>query len=772
MEPSNRATSHSAVDHDADTPEYGHAAGGWGSAEGIAKIFGEEHNSPLALKVLAKLNKPKGVMCSSCAWAKPAKAHTFEFCENGAKATLWEITPKRATPDFFAEHTLSELKTWPDHDLEHAGRLTHPMRYDAATDRYLPVQWDEAYREIGAELKALDPKEAVFYASGHAGLEAAYLYALFARVYGNNNLPQSSNMCHETTSVNLKTFIGTPVGTCTLEDFQHCDAIFFFGQNTGTNSPRFLHQLKAAVDRGCKIVTFNPLRERGLIEFVDPLNLVQMTLGKSTKISDLYFQVRPGGDIAVLAGMMKCVFAAEDAAPGTVLDRQFIESETTGFEAMKAAVLAMQWTDIEAHSGLSRDMIEQAADIYLDSRNVIGIYGMGLTQHVNGWLNLGMLVNLLLLGGHMGRLGAGISPVRGHSNVQGQRTVGIGEKTASIPLDKLEQMFDFKAPREDGRNAVETCEGILDRSVKALISLGGNLVRALPNRQRMEEAWPSLRLTVSIATKLNRSHLVPGAISYILPCLGRTDIDNQSSGRQAVTMEDSLSHIYGSIGNAEPPSDMLRSEVAIVCAMAKATLAQNPRLRWDEWTGNYDLIRNLIAETYPDEFHDFNGRMHEPGGFYRGNAVRDRVWKTRSGKAEFTAPTTISSLGAAAGVTGPASGRMTLITLRSNDQFNTTIYGYSDRLRGLEGSRQVVLINRDEMQRLGLSEGQRVSLVCDIDDGIERRVSDLAVTAYDLPAGCAAGYYPELNPLIPLSYHEKHSKTPAYKGAPVRIVAG
>ena len=762
---------HSATDHDVATPEYDHPTGGWGSLEGVARIFGEERNSPRVLKVLASLNKPKGVMCSSCAWAKPAHPKTFEFCENGAKATLWETTTKRVTPDFFEEHSVEELRQWADHDLENEGRLTHPMRYDPASGHYRPVSWEDAYREIGTELRALEPKSAVFYASGHAGLEASYLYALFARVFGHNNLPQSSNMCHETTSVNLKTFIGTPVGTCVLEDFEHCDAIFFFGQNTGTNSPRFLSQLKAAVQRGCKIVTFNPLRERGLIEFVDPQNIVQMTVGKSTKISDHYYQVRPGGDIAVLAGMMKCVFAAEAAAPGKVLDRQFIETQTSGFEEMRAAVEAMEWADIEAHSGLTGAMIEEAADIYLKAKNVIGIYGMGLTQHVNGWLNLGMLVNLLLLRGHIGRKGAGISPVRGHSNVQGQRTVGIGEKTASIPLDKLEEMFGFTAPREDGRNAVETCEGILDGSVKALISLGGNLVRALPDRERMEAAWPRLRLTVSVATKLNRSHLTPGAVSYILPCLGRTDIDIQSSGRQAVSMEDSLSHIYGSIGNAEPPGDMLRSEVAIVCSMAKATLDPNPRLRWDDWTANYDLVRDLIAETYPDEFHDFNARMHEPGGFYRGNSARERVWKTKSGKAEFTTPTTISGLGEDAGATHADGQRMTLVTLRSNDQFNTTIYGFSDRLRGLEGSRDVVLIQPGEMKRLGLTEGQRVSLVCDIDDGIERRVDGLTVTPYDLPDGCVAGYYPELNPLIPLSYHEKNSKTPAYKGSPVRIVA-
>ncbi|WP_445682657.1 FdhF/YdeP family oxidoreductase [Radicibacter daui] len=770
MAVTSKTPEHSATGHDPQTPEYDHPTGGWGSLRGIARIFGEERNSPLALKVLAKLNKPGGVMCTSCAWAKPAKPHLFEFCENGAKATLWEITPKRVTPAFFAEHSVKELRGWHDHDLERAGRLTHPLRYAAASDRYYPVSWQEAFEAIGRELRAIDPQEAVFYASGHAGLEASYLYALFARLYGHNNLPQSSNMCHETTSVNLKTFIGTPVGTCTLEDFEECDAIFFFGQNTGTNSPRFLHQLKSAVERGCRIVTFNPLRERGLIEFVDTQNPVQMTVGKATQISEEYFQLLPGGDIAVLAGMIKCVLAAEEKAPGTVLDQDFIARETSGFETMRAAVEATGWEEIEAHSGLTREMISRAADIYLGAEKVIGIYGMGLTQHVNGWLNLGMLVNLLLLRGNMGRPGAGISPVRGHSNVQGQRTVGIAEKPDLVPLKKLEEMFAFTAPRQKGRNAVEACEGILDGSVKAMISLGGNLLRALPDRTRIEEAWSGLRLSVHVATKLNRSHLVPGEVSYILPCLGRTDRDEQLSGPQAVSMEDSLSHIYGSIGNARPPEGELRSEVAIVCGMAKATLPASATQRWDDWTGNYDLIRDLIARTYPEEFHDFNERLLQPGGFYRGNPARGRSWKTESGKAQFTEPTTISALGEEAGITAASPGRMTLVTLRSNDQFNTTIYGFSDRLRGLEGGRDIVLINRDEMRRLGLAEGQRVTLVCDIADGIDLRVSGLAVTAYDLPPGCVAGYYPELNPLVPLAYHEKHSKTPAYKGSPVVIL--
>ncbi|WP_299646689.1 FdhF/YdeP family oxidoreductase [uncultured Jannaschia sp.] len=757
---------HDPTEHDENTPEYENAAGGWGSLEGITRIFGKEWDSGDAARTLARQNKPEGVMCTSCAWAKPANPHAFEFCENGAKATLHELTSHRAGPDFFAAHTLSELRDRPDYELEREGRLTHPMRYDATQDRYVRVEWEEAFAAIGAALKRLDPKSTVFYSSGHASLEASYLYQLFARLYGHNNLPQSSNMCHETTSVGLDELIGSPVGTCVLEDFDECDAIFFFGQNTGSNSPRFLHPLKAAVDRGCKIVTFNPVREKGLIEFVDPQNPLQMTVGKPTKISTHYFQVRPGGDIAALAGMIRVVLEAEDAAPHEVLDHDFISTHTTGFDEMVAAVRAMQWSEIERASGLTQEMLRTAADVYLNARKVIGIYGMGLTQHVHGWQNLGMLVNFLMLRGNIGRPGTGISPVRGHSNVQGQRTVGIAEKPKLVPLDKMEKMFGFTAPRDEGLNAVHACEGMLDGRVKAMILLGGNLVRALPDRERMEAAWPDLDLSVCIATKLNRTHLCPGKETYLLPCLGRLEEDLQATGPQAVTIECSLSHIYGSIGKARAPEGDLKSEIDIVAGLAAATLEPNPKVDWAGWTGDYARIRDLIEESYPDDFRDFNARMFEPGGFYRGNSARDRTWQTESGKAGFTAPTVISALGDMGG-----GDVMTLVTLRSNDQFNTTIYGFSDRLRGLEGSRDIVLVNREEMARLGLSKGQIVTLVSTYDDDIDRRVRGLTVTPYDLPDGCVAGYYPELNPLVPLAYHETKSQTPAYKGAPVRIEA-
>lgn len=758
---------HSETDQDPDVFFYTNATGGWGSLKGLLGTYAEAHSSTRALNILRKQNKPGGVMCTSCAWAKPADPHPFEFCKNGAKATLWELDKRRADADFFAAHTLTDLRQWHDHDLETAGRLTQPLRYDPDTDRYLPVSWEYAFADIASELKSKAPKESVFYSSGHAGLEASYLYALFARAMGHQNLPQSSNMCHETTSVNLQTFIGTPVGTCTLEDFDHCDAIFFFGQNTGSNSPRFLHTLKAAVKRGCRIVTFNPVRERGLLEFVNPQNPVQMTVGSATSISEKYYQVRPGGDIAVIAGMMKYALEAEKGSPGSVLDHSFIRSETTGFEQTRQAVEAFSWEDIERNSGLSRADIEEAASIYIGAKKTIGIYGMGVTQHVNGWLSLGMLCNLLLMRGNIGRLGSGISPVRGHSNVQGQRTVGVGEKSAHMPAEKLSALFGIDPPEEKGLNAVHACEAILDGRVKTMILLGGNLVRALPDRKRMEEAWPGLRLTVNIATKLNRTHLTPGQVAYLLPCLGRTDEDVQESGPQAVSIECSLSHIYGSIGTAPAPGPEVKSETAIIAGIAKATLPPNPRLKWDDWVGNYDLIRDLIAATYPDKFAGYNDRLFEPGGFYKGNPARERNWKTESGKAQFTTPTTLTALGEEPSV---SEGIMTLITLRSNDQFNTTIYGFSDRLRGLEGSRDIVLINQDEMARLNLEEGQKVTLSCAIEDGHQRRINGLTVTPYDLPAGCVAGYYPELNPLVPLGYHEKNSQTPAYKGTPVRIL--
>ena len=586
-------------------------------------------------------------------------------------------------------------------------------------------------------------------------------------MYGNNNLPDSSNMCHETTSTALKKLIGVGVGTIVYSDLQKCDAMFFFGQNTGSNSPRFLHPLQDIAKKGVPIVTFNPVREKGLEYFTNPQNIGEMLTGRETRISTQYHQVRPGGDIAVIVGMCKHVFAADDEAKRhgrRVLDADFIKSHTTGFEAFEAKVRETNWETIEGESGLSREAIEGAANVYVNAKRVVGIFGMGLTQHAEGFQNVAMLLNLLMLKGNIGRDGAGISPVRGHSNVQGQRTVGIATKPKLVPLDKYAAQFGFTPPRDEGLDTVQTCEGILTGKVRAFIGLGGNFLRAIPERENMEEAWPRMRLTVQVATKLNRSHLINGEVAYLLPCLGRTEEDVQATGPQSVSMEDTFSCIYGSVGRREPASEHLKSEVAIVAEIAKATLSPNPKARWDDWVGDYSVIRDCIAETYPDEFDLSNDRMWTPGGFYRGNTARERIWKTESGKAQFTTPTTLSATGF-----GDAPGRYRLITMRSNDQFNTTIYGYSDRMRGIEGTRDVLLINPEDMARASLAEGQIVSLISDAEDGVERQVGGLKVTPFALPAGCLGSYYPEMNPLIPLWHHDHESHTPASKSVAVRI---
>jgi len=758
------------VAEEEDTVHYTGASGGWGSVRGMARIAGMERPTPAVLDTLRRQNKVGGFMCVSCAWGKPAHPHVAEFCENGAKATLWELTTRRCTPEFFMEHTVSELKGWKDHDLEQQGRLTHPMRYNRASDTYVPCSWDEAFQAIGSELRMLDPESAVFYSSGRASLETSYLYALFARLYGHNNLPDSSNMCHETTSVGLKKVIGSPVGTSVLNDFNLCDAIFFFGQNTGSNSPRLLHPLQEAVKRGCKIVTFNPVREKGLETFKNPQSPLEMLTGKETQISTLYLQVKAGGDIAAIMGMLKHILAAEEKKwreeKHHVLDVDFIEQHTMGWDEVKAKIEATSWEEIERESALSRADLEEAADVYIAAHRTIFMYGMGLTQHVHGFENLAMLVNMALMKGNIGRDGTGVSPVRGHSNVQGQRTVGISEKPELVPLDTIAELFGFEPPRHKGLNTVEACEKILTGEVKAFIGLGGNFVRAIPEREKMEDAWTRMRLTVQIATKLNRSHLINGKVAYLLPCLGRSEEDMQESGPQKVTMEDSLSCIHGSFGKNTPASPDLLSEVAIVAGMAKATLPPNPKVKWNEWVGNYDNIRDLIQATYPDEFADFNERVFTPGGFYRGNPARERIWKTESKKAQFTVPKTMTAWGSE-----DAPGRYRLITMRSNDQFNTTIYGYSDRLRGIEGTRDVLLMNRDEIARAGLKEGQVVGLVSDAGDGVHREVGGLTVTPFLLPDGCIGSYYPEMNPLMPLWWHDEESKTPAAKAIPVRIVA-
>ena len=739
-------------------------SGGWGSVKSVAKILAREGIPLSGGLVLALQNKASGFACVSCAWAKPEVPHPFEFCENGVKATAWELTTARTTPKFFASHTVDELLGWQDYDLEQQGRLTHPLRWNSATDKYEMVEWEDAFREIGDELRKLAPNDVVFYTSGRASLEASYMYGLFARMYGTNNLPDSSNMCHESTSVGLLESIGVPVGTVTLDDFDHTDGIFFFGQNVGSNSPRMLHQLQDARKRDVPIVTFNPLRERGLVTFTNPQSPAEMVTGAQTEISTQYHQLKAGGDIAAITGICKALLAKDDETPD-VLDHAFIAEHTHGFEAFTAGVRRHEWAELERQSGLTRAAMEAAAAVYASCKRVIAVYGMGLTQHRAGVEAVQMVVNLLLMRGNVGREGAGTCPVRGHSNVQGQRTVGITEKPELVPMDRIAAQFGFEPPRDKGMNTVEACEAILAETVRGFISLGGNFIRAIPEREAMEQAWSKLRLTVQVATKLNRSHLVHGEISYILPCLGRIEIDTQATGPQAVSIEDSTACIHGSNGIRKPASAHLLSEPRIVAELAKATLAPNPKVDWDGWVSDYARVRDAIEQTYPDQFRDFNARFFNPGGFHRHIPARHREWKTASGRANFIVP---ASLDENPDMPGAGNDVLRMMTLRSNDQFNTTIYGYSDRFRNVEGTRMTVLMHRDDIDRLGLKDGGLVGIRTVASDRL-REMHGFRVRPYDIPQGCIGTYYPEANALIPLWHHAERSMVPAAKSIPVTV---
>jgi molybdopterin-dependent oxidoreductase alpha subunit len=756
-----------------DIHDYDHPTGGWGSAQSLIRNAAGQGLAVSGIwSTLLRQNKADGFMCVSCSWAKPAEPHAFEFCENGAKATFWDQTKLRCEPSFFEKHTVTELLDWPDHDLEQEGRLTHPLRYNPATDRYEATIWEEAFAEVGAELQALEPTSVVFYTSGRAALETSFMYQLFARVYGSANLPDSSNMCHESTSVGLPESIGSPVGTVQIEDLEQCDMMFFFGHNTGVNAPRLLHPLQEARKRGVPVYTFNPLPERGLVRFKNPQSPREMlSPGPGTEMSTEFFQLRGGGDIAAITGIAKGVLALDDAAKASggarVLDLPFIAEHTSGFETFEAFVRGTSWEAIERRSGLKRADLESVAEAYSRAERVIGHYGMGLTQHRHGTENVHMLVNLLLMRGNIGKPGAGISPLRGHSNVQGQRTVGITEKPELAPLDKFAAYYRFEPPREKGLDTVETCEGVIDGSVRGFVGLGGNFARAVPETGRVEEAWRRLRLHVEIATKLNRTHLLPGEVTYLLPCLSRLERDVQASGEQWVSMEDSTACIHGSFGSRPPASPHLLSEPAIVAGIARATVAGRSAIPWDEWVSDYAVVRDEIERCYPDDFRDFNKRFRDPGGFHRDIEACRRVWNTDSGKANFLPPTALES---DPDIDVAGGDALTLITIRSNDQFNTTIYGYRDRLRGIEGTRMVLLMNADDIARLGLREGQAVDLESNTEDGVPRRVNGLRVTPYSIPAGNCAGYYPELNPLVPLWYHEEKAHVPAAKSVPVRIV--
>ncbi len=744
---------------------YDHPAGGWGAAAATAKVLLEQSVVTKGSRALLAMNQPGGFKCPSCAFPDADCKKTLEFCENGAKALAHEATKFRVTRDFFAQHSVAELMEKSDYWLEMQGRLTEPMRYDAATDKYVPCSWDDAFALIGRHLRALDnPNEAEFYTSGRTPNEAAFLYSIFVRQFGTNNFPDCSNMCHEPTSRGLPPAIGIGKGTVVLEDFEHTEAIFVIGQNPGTNAPRMMTHLVEARKRGVPIVAVNPMPERALIRFTEPQDVVQMATFGSTAIASEFVHIKIGGDLALLKGMMKVIFERE-AAGETILDHEFIATHTVGMEQVRDEVMSLQWADLTEHSGLEEAQIRRCAEIYIRSRATIICYGMGLTQHQLGSQLVQQVANILLLKGNYGKPGAGISPIRGHSNVQGDRTVGIDEKPSQSYLDRVRDVFGFEPPREHGHHTVESVEAMENGTAKVFIGMGGNFVRAIPDTDRSYVAMRKLELTVGIATKLNRGHLVHGKDALILPVIARSERIETSAGEQFVTIEDSMSNVTASRGVIEPASADLRTEVEIVCRMAMAALPDS-KIPWESYIHKYGLIRDKIAEVYPEIYADFSEKIKEPMGFHLDIPPRRRVWCTPNGKANFLL---LPGLEVNSPVDDPTMLR--LATVRSHDQFNTTIYSYNDRYRGVYNDRMILFMNKEDRIARGIEERAHVSLETISNDGLKRRVDALTVIDYPMPRGAIAGYYPELNPLLPLDYYDRVSGTPAAKSIPVRVVA-
>lgn len=740
---------------------YNSPAGGWGALKATAKAVRDQMDVTEAPGLLLRTNKPTGFDCPGCAWPDKEHTSTFQFCENGAKAVTWEATNKRVTPDFFAEHTVSELLTWSDHELENAGRLTHPLVYDRATDTYKPIAWGDAFARIGEVMRSMpDPDMVEFYTSGRASNEAAFLFQIFAREYGTNNFPDCSNMCHEATSVGLPQSIGMGKGTVSLDDFDLCDLIISMGHNPGTNHPRMMGTLHECSRRGVPIIVFNPLKERALERFADPQSPIEMGTFGSTRIASSYYQVKIGGDAAALKGIMKGVLALSETSED-VLDHAFIAEHTSGFDTLVADLEQTEWADIERVSGLSRADLERVAAAYVKSKATIVAYGMGITQHAKGTANVQQIANLLLLRGNFGKPGAGICPLRGHSNVQGNRTVGITEKPNAALIEGIERAFGFKSPAHHGHDAVAAMQAMAEGRSKVLLSLGGNFSIALPDPELCAEGMRKLELAVHMNTKLNRSNLLMGKESFLLPVLGRTEQDVQATGPQSVTIEDSMSMVHASQGRLKPASDQLRSEPAIVAAMAQATLLQS-KVAWMELINDYALIRDKIEIVYPD-FARYNERIGVPGGFRLPLPATERVWKTPSGKAEFKLFSGLNE-----DISFSDASILKLATIRSHDQYNTTIYGLDDRYRGVFGRRDVLFMNDKDLTAKGLEHGDLVEIETALPSG-GKRLLKLTAISYDISEGSVAAYYPEANCLIPLDYQDKESGTPSYKSIPVRI---
>lgn len=708
-------------------------------------------------RALLRLNQAGGFDCMSCAWPDPDPEHRHraEFCENGAKAVAEEATKDRVTPGFFAQHSISDLLQQTDHWLGKQGRLTHPMVKRPGSDHYQPIGWDEAFALVGDHLRGLgSPDEAVFYTSGRASNEAAFVYQLFVRELGTNNLPDCSNMCHESSGVALIDTIGIGKGSVSLEDFYRADLIVLAGQNPGTNHPRMLSALEIAKRRGARIISINPLREAGLVNFRNP-QYPRGVVGRGTDLTDLHLQVRLNGDLALFQAIGSLLVEWD------AVDHDFVSAHTEGFEAWRDHVSGVDWDQVVETTGLTREQITEAARMIADSRATIYCWAMGLTQHRNAVATIKEVVNLALVRGDIGKPGAGLCPVRGHSNVQGDRTMGIWEKPPAAFLDALGATYGFEPPRHHGYDTVECIHAMLEGKASVFVALGGNFLHAAPDTALTAAALERTALTVQISTKLNRSHLITGRTALILPTLGRTERDERPTGPQFVTVEDSMSVVHASRGRLDPASEHLRSEVAIVTGIASAALGAESVVDWAALGSDYRLIRAGIERVVPG-FDDYEERVVQRTGFVLPHPPRDsRSFTTPSGKAHFTA-SAIETLEV-------PPGHLVLQTLRSHDQFNTTVYGLSDRYRGIEGGRLVVMVNRRDLEAMGLQDGDRVDIVGCWDDGRDRRVRDFRVVEYDTPVGTAAAYYPETNPLVPLGSAADGSNTPTSKSVVVRL---
>lgn len=719
-----------------------------------------------ATRGMLVLNQKGGIDCQSCAWPDPEHRTINEFCENGAKALADEGTKKKIGADFFAAHSVAELAARDDFWLNDQGRLGEPLILREGGTHYEPIEWADAIELIAGKLNALDsPNEAVFYTSGRTSNEAAFLYQLFVRQFGTNNLPDCSNMCHESTSVALNESIGLGKATIRLEDFEKTDLVIVIGQNPGTNSPRMLSSLAAAKAAGATMIAINPLKEVGLTSFVDPNpqhgNLFGFLGWKPTKLVDLHLPVCIGGDMAVLKGLMKILLERERESPGTVFDHEFIEQRTSGYEEVVASLDAVDWPGIIAASGLTREQITEAAEMILSARSIITCWAMGVTQHTDAVATIQDIVNLHLLRGSIGKPGAGLCPVRGHSNVQGDRTMGIWERMTPVFRENLEREFGFTAPAKDGLNTVESIAAMADGRAKVFFAMGGNFAAASPDTEAVASALTNCDLTVQVITKLNRTALTPGKVSLILPCLGRSEIDRQNGVEQFVSTESTMLNVQMSKGIFEPISQHLRSEMRIVCDLAKATLGERATVDWDAMAADYDLIRDAISRVVPG-CENYTTRVREDGGFYMPNPPNRGEFPTASEKALFRA----SRLEYAK----LEAGRMFLTTIRSHDQFNTTIYGLDDRYRGIDGSRRVIFMNVADIAARGLAAGQLVDITSHFEE-VERQVAGFAIVPYDIPVDCAAAYFPEANPLIPLKSVAKRSFTPTSKCVVISVRA-